>query len=177
MIRIWRYAWLSLWALTVWTSAVHAEGMGRLFFSPEQRAMLDLARDRAPINSAQDTSLAPAASGVTLNGVVTRSDGQSNAWVNGKMEQGVRYRGTPERNQVRVNLPGGGVKLKVGQTYDPANGKVEESYQRFPPAPPAPPAASPPVAAAPKTETPLKANIPPANLRDDDADTPSAPAQ
>lgn len=121
-----------------------AGSLGRLFFSPEQRAMLNLARDRAPTTGVEEVQPA-AQSEVTLNGLVTRSDGKGSVWVNGKLEQSVNYQGTPDRNQVRIKLPEGGVKLKVGQTYSPTNGQVQESYHRFPP----PPATVTPSPAAP----------------------------
>lgn len=146
-------------------SLVHAEALGRLFFSPEQRALLDLARDRAPTKNTVEEVQAVAPSEITLNGMVTRSDGKASLWVNGRLEQGLNYRGTPERNQVQLKMPSGGVKLKVGQTYDPASDRVEEGYRRVP-ATPAEPRAKP--------VTPAKPALPPLNPRDDtpDADPP-----
>ncbi len=148
-------------------SLAHAEALGRLFFSPEQRAMLDLARDRAPTKNGVEEVQAAAPSEITLNGMVTRSDGKASLWVNGRLEQGLNYRGTPERNQVQLKMPTGGVKLKVGQTYDPANDRVEESYKR----------SHPPATPSPKPAPAKPAPHPNPNTREDNLDVDTAPPQ
>ena len=135
----------------------HAGPLGRLFYTPEQRAMLDLARKTTSLNASGEPDTNSAA-GLTLNGVVTRSDGKRSTWVNGRLEQDTARPDKPDRNQARVPIPGGSVKLKVGQSLNPATGQVEEGYQRMPPPPeelpsePAP-AKSPTPAPAPE-ETP-----------------------
>jgi hypothetical protein len=109
-----------------------AEGqeLGRLFFTPEQRAALD-ARRRARV---PDTpAIAVVASPTTsVNGFVRRSAGPSTVWVNGEPlgEQGVEapriVRGSADP---RVSIPvDGGVRfsLKPGQVLDRSNGEVRD---------------------------------------------------
>lgn len=55
------------------------QGLGRLFRSPQQRAVLDeLRRRHARIGHAQE------ADSVTLQGIVRRSSGRSTIWINGQ---------------------------------------------------------------------------------------------
>lgn len=127
-----------------------AEPLGRLFYTPEQRAALDLARKTTPLNTSGEPD-ANSPPGLMLNGIVTRSDGKRSTWINGRLEQDSAHPGMHDRNQARVPIPGGSVKLKVGQSLDPATGRVEEGYQRTPPpAPPEPAAVKP---APPKAPT------------------------
>lgn len=148
--------WLGLFAC----AAAQADSLGRLFHTPEQRAVLDQVRRGTPAGAlAADNSPADG-SGVTVNGIVTRSDGQRSTWVNGHLEHG----GGKESNSQRMRLPNGDVRLKVGQHIDPATGQVTESYRRPPPpAAPAKPEAPPP-ATQPAKKKPTEA-------RDDDATT------
>ena len=111
-----------------------AEPLGRLFHTPEQRALLDNARKTMPMNVGGEEQ-APSAPDFTLKGVVTRSDGKRSVWLNDRLEHSAGRAG----EQVPVQLPGGEVKLKVGQSIDPATGRVTESYRR----PPLEPAAKP----------------------------------
>ena len=111
---------------------LHAESLGRLFFTPEQRAMLDLARRTQPITG---QGAETPSDGVTLNGIVTRSDGRQTVWINGRPQPaGVATTRSPA--SASIPLPGGGgqVRLRVGQTLDPGSGKVEEGYRRPRPA-------------------------------------------
>ncbi|MFZ0107478.1 MAG: hypothetical protein WAK92_11515 [Thiobacillus sp.] len=83
---------------------------GRLFYTPEQRAQLEAARDR---NVTQTRHASPTATPAPLrfDGMVIRSDGKSTSWVNGRPQVGAS-----------------GVKgLKPGQIQ--ADGKVYEPYQ------------------------------------------------
>jgi hypothetical protein len=140
-----------------------AETLGRLFYTPEQRAMLDLARKTAPLNTSGEAD-ANGAQGFMVNGVVTRSDGQRSTWVNGHLEQSVARPGKHDRSQAHVKLPGGEIKLKVGQSFNPATGRVEEGYRRAPlPTLPEPATAKP---ALPKF--PAKASVP--DTHDDNAE-------
>jgi hypothetical protein len=155
----------------VLTLTVQAEPLGRLFFTPEQRALLDTARRTMPMNagSAAET---PSAPDFSLKGIVTRSDGKRSIWVNGRVEQGVARPGAQDRNQVQIQLPSGEVKLKVGQSIDPATGQVTENYRRPPPEPaiakPAPPKAPTPPAVS-KTPAP--------KARDDDTENENTTTQ
>jgi len=116
--------------------------LGRLFYTPEQRAALEEARRRniRAEEQADEASKKPKPDGprtVTLNGVVRRSDGESMIWVNGKpveneINDGMRVRLTPDQSGVTVHdtEKGRTVRLKVGQHANLLTGKVEESYAR-----------------------------------------------
>jgi len=116
--------------------------LGRLFYTPEQRAALEEARRRniRAEEQAAEASKKPRPDGprtVTLNGVVRRSDGESVIWVNGKpieneVNDGMRVRLTPDQSGVTVHdtETGRTVRLKVGQHANLLTGKVEENYAR-----------------------------------------------
>jgi hypothetical protein len=139
---------------------VHAETLGRLFHTPEQRALLDQTRRNTPAGVLSPDNSAADMPGVTVNGIVTRSDGKRSTWVNGRMENGTI--GGNGNGSVRMTLPSGDVQLRVGQHIDPASGQVTESYRRVPP-----PAAPPKPEAAPAATPTPKKKLPEA--RDDDA--------
>lgn len=102
-------------ALTAAT-LTHAGELGRLFFTPEQRALLDYnyARETRPDSgSALDSTSTRA---LTLNGIVQMHGGKRTAWINGVPQTvGRSNEKTPE--SLPVPLPGQNksVKLKVGQ--------------------------------------------------------------
>lgn len=86
-----------------------AKELGRLFFTPEQRAQLDYryAREMRPDNSGH---------GMILNGIVQRHGGKRTAWINGVPQTaGNSDEKAPE--SMPVTLPGQTkpVKVKVGQ--------------------------------------------------------------
>lgn len=95
--------------------------MGRLFFTPEQRAGMDVAR--------QDRVSATA--NVTLNGVIVRNDGKTTVWINNQKQGGAVVAPGEMHGQVRLALPGAkrAVPLKVGQSLDMSSGRVEEAYR------------------------------------------------
>lgn len=101
--------------------------MGRLFYTPDQRAQLENARahpvQRAGRNAQAASDNIPAP--LHFDGVVIRSDGRTTRWVNGKA-------------QVGASTVSG---LKPGQIR--ANGKVYEPYQVLRPSPAAPVAEEP----------------------------------
>ena len=154
----------------VLAQTAQAEPLERLFHTPEQRVLLDTARKTMPMN-AGGTAEAPSVPDLSLSGIVTRSDGQRSIWVNGRLEHGAVGTGAQERNQVQIRLPSGEVKLKVGQSIDPATGQVTENFRRPPPEPaiakPAPPT-------APIPPTVNKAPAPKARNEDADSDNPAA---
>lgn len=87
-----------------------AEELGRLFFTPEQRAQLDHshAQELRPDNNNRGRLI--------LNGIVQRHGGKRTIWLNGVPQQaGTSDESTPE--SLSVPLPGQkkSVKLKVGQ--------------------------------------------------------------
>jgi hypothetical protein len=131
-----------------------ATHLGRLFLTPAERTALDIVRlnNKPPEkiikagekseNEQDDTAEAPSPPPVvSVHGYVKRSDGKGTVWVNGQpvqekvatkdIEVG-RLRGNT--NQVQIKLPATGqtINLKAGQSYDPASGKVVDSYRDLP---------------------------------------------
>lgn len=137
-------------------AAAADDGLGRLFHTPAERALLDAAREAvdlpadlpapaagsAVIESAPLPARPPAP--VTVNGVVQREHGPSTAWING--EAGTRAElEAMEGGELRI---GRGVielrgaqatraRVKPGQVFDPVQGRVVESFDQSA-APPTP---------------------------------------
>ena len=91
-------------------TSANAEELGRLFFTPEQRAQLDhsYAREARPDNNDRG--------GVILNGIVQKHGGKRTIWINGVPQQaGNSDEKTPE--SMPVSIPGQTkpIKIKVGQ--------------------------------------------------------------
>ena len=110
-----------------------AQELGRLFFTPEQRAALD-ARRKARVPD-KPAAVPQAESPVTrINGAVRRSGGKSTVWVNGEMiQEGAQADAAklPPRDPGagRVTLPAGeGVQrsLRVGESLDRCSGEVKD---------------------------------------------------
>jgi len=79
--------------------------LGRLFFTPEERAELD----RAPT----ERIAADAPTTRTLDGIVRRSDGSATVWINGQPER----RRLEGASTVSVDTPSGEARrLKVGES-------------------------------------------------------------
>lgn len=117
------------------------EALGRLFYTPEQRARMDVARQHERSIKIDEEESAPPPVNIHLNGIITRSDGRSTVWINNKVQsgeaaaQGVVVGGKGTRSgEVGVTIPGvrGNVPLKVGQSIDVTSGQVEEIYRRPP---------------------------------------------
>lgn len=115
-----------------------AEPLGRLFFSPDERAMLDRMRNNTPRSAAASTGQ------VTLNGLVRRSSGKTTVWINQMPQRGSEnpqgitvLKSTARSPVVPLQLPSGKqIRLKPGQTFDTAKGKVHEGYEYVTPTPP-----------------------------------------
>lgn len=107
-----------------------AQELGRLFFTPQQRADLDARRKaRVPDKPAA----AAVASPVTrLDGYVKRSGGPSTVWINGESitEGGADApridRGPSESVTIGVGEGGGRVRMKPGESLDRGNGEVHD---------------------------------------------------
>ena len=129
-------------------AAAEAPALGRLFFTPAERARLDDLRQRPPVAPQEPVAAAkpepprrpPGPEYVTLNGVVRRSDGSTTVWLNNKpvrgqeTEQGVIVApsargGAPGNVTVRVPQTGRSVDLKVGQQLEVNSGEVKEGYR------------------------------------------------
>ncbi|MEO1766678.1 hypothetical protein [Thiobacter aerophilum] len=136
---------LALLALAVFLAPAWADDLGRLFFTPDERALLDLARrTQATAGAGQDPGV-----GITLNGVVIRSDGRQTVWINGRPQANARARAP---GTAFIPLDGKQVRLRVGQTLDPLTGQVREGTPRAaaPAASDAPPVAPPKGATKPR---------------------------
>lgn len=110
-----------------------AEHLGRLFFTPDQRVMLENLKGR-PQAAAQ------ASETITVNGLVQRGDGKRTVWINGVPQEsqadgGGRTRKPAPAASVPVVVPGSGktLELKVGQTVEVRSGAVSETPPRAAP--------------------------------------------
>jgi hypothetical protein len=128
--------------------SARAEALGRLFTTPQQRAVLERLRHAPPPapkpKVVEQPKVVvpppPEVPRITVNGVVIRSDGDSTAWVNGQSTgegrdeidsvqvNPRRIRGLAVPITTPSNLPD--VRLKPGQSYDPATGTVVDIYQQ-----------------------------------------------
>jgi hypothetical protein len=133
-------ALLILFACGAACTASAAQPLGRLFFSPLERAQLDAARARK--EHAVAAAAAPAAEGqppsqvITYSGIVRRSDGKSILWLNNRPAEekdalrDLAISGRVERDgAVTLLVPqtGGTLNLKVGQRAELQTGKVAEA--------------------------------------------------
>lgn len=95
-MKNWILALLLTGSLPAWPQS---EPLGRLFFTPQQRTILDRQRQQGMTsNFDQEASY-------TLNGEVRRSSGKNTRWVNGQAQTGPTPHGV------------------IGDTYHPATGE------------------------------------------------------
>jgi hypothetical protein len=122
-----------LFALVGLAIPCEAQDIGRLFFTPEQRAALDGRRKaRVPDKPAVVPVLASPTT--RLDGFVRRSGGRSTVWVNGESlsESGPEApRIEPGRSSdARVSVPigdsGARAALKPGEVLDRGSGEVRD---------------------------------------------------
>jgi hypothetical protein len=126
-----RYALLSLLLLAP-TTDVLAQELGRLFFTPEQRAALD-ARRKARVPDTPTVAIV-ASPTTRVDGFVRRSGGPSTVWLNGEPlgEHGADspsiVRGPTSDPRVSVPVGDGGIRfsLKPGQVLDRNSGEVRD---------------------------------------------------
>jgi hypothetical protein len=115
-----------------------AAELGRLFSTPAERLRLNQMRNAGGMVSipAVPESAAPATpAGVPIrfNGIVKRSSGQRDAWVNGRhagSDQALS-RKLGSGNTMRIKVPDSRrqVRMKAGQVMDPLTGDVYEVYE------------------------------------------------
>jgi len=117
---------LVLLALVLAATPAFAQEVGRLFFTPEQRAALDARRKaRVPDKPSATVAASPT---TRVDGFVQRSGGPSTVWVNGEaLPEGS---GDLPRIGPRVSVPlgegGRRAALKPGQTLDRGTGEVRD---------------------------------------------------
>lgn len=90
--------------------AAQASSLGRLFFTPEQRAQLEDARARNAATEEGATSV------LVVNGIVQKQGGGRTVWINGVAQNaGNSDERSPEAVPVAVPGKSKPVKVKVGQ--------------------------------------------------------------
>ena len=113
-------------------SAARAQELGRVFFTPEQRAELDARRKaRVPDKPNAPMVISPT---TRLDGYVQRSSGPSTIWINGESQletsPGAPRIGVNRSDDGRVSVPvgeaGARVGLKPGETLDRGSGEVRD---------------------------------------------------
>lgn len=107
-----------------------SETLGRLFFTPQQRATLDRQRH---LNLLQNRAGQEDPGSVTINGVVQRSGGRHTTWVNGVPSTdgdaipGVQISPVEgNRGTVRIGGDKKDPTLKVGETYRHNSGERQD---------------------------------------------------
>lgn len=121
-------------ALSLWAAGAQAQELGRLFFTPDQRAALD-ARRKARVPD-KPAAAAVAESPLTrVDGAVRRSGGKSTVWVNGETipegaQPGSAQVAPKASSPARVSIPAGeGAQrfdLRVGESLDRGSGEVRD---------------------------------------------------
>ncbi|MGH8600335.1 MAG: hypothetical protein ACRET1_06715 [Burkholderiales bacterium] len=123
--------------VTTTATASAADDLGRLFFTPAQRAQLDVLRERHQrLGAAAEARKSPLPQSITVNGVVTSSDGKSTVWINhqpvtgGEPAEGVDLVHSGS-GHVTLRLPDSRqeVNVKVGESLNPQTGDVTEGYE------------------------------------------------
>lgn len=128
---------LLLLAFSQLAQAADPAPIGRIFFSPEQRAQLDVLRTQKAV--ATQVRDEPVPENVTYNGIVRRSDGKATVWINNEALTDTELRvkqsivGRIDRSgQILLQTPqvsgAAQLQLKVGQTAELLSGKVDETY-------------------------------------------------
>ena len=97
--------------------------LGRLFFTPERRQILDRQREL----NIQETQAIPEEPTFTINGVVTRSSGKQTAWINGVAQS---ERDTPSGVSVRSNRRNPGKVFVQSNEQPAANANVGDTVNR-----------------------------------------------
>jgi hypothetical protein len=120
---------LALIAGVACAAGAGAQELGRLFFTPEQRAALD-ARRKARVPD-KPAATPQAESPITrIQGAVQRSGGRSTVWVNGEAIPEGSPGGAQSHSSGRVTLPAGeGAQrydLRVGESLDRGSGEVKD---------------------------------------------------
>jgi len=157
---------LLLAAAAFTNAATAAQPFGRLFFTPAERAQLDVARtqkQRVPQAGAPGTAetaappAPPAPQIITYSGIVRRNDGSAVLWLNNRPVDAkdalsglaVKGRVRPD-GTVTMQSPQSGtnIELKVGQRAELQSGKVGEARPAPPPPKPESAQTKPPEAEA-----------------------------
>jgi hypothetical protein len=158
-------ALVALAALASFSAPSWGEPVGRLFFTPGERANLDRARQAGgnvmqEQEQVQESDPSQQPESLTLNGIVQRSSGKTTVWINHAVQNetgfppGSKMQISKSRRTdfpVLVQKTGKTVTLKVGQTLNVDSGEIRENYQSS--AIKVPPPASPAAAEANAAQT------------------------
>lgn len=140
-----RLALACLIFLTAAPAAAADASLGRLFFTPSQRASLDIARSqrtRATVATEQTQEqvlLQPVPHTITYGGMVRRSDGRTTVWLNDRPVDDQKpgdgsaiIRRVRPDGAVTIEVPESSrrVDLKVGQSVEVLSGSVEDGFRR-----------------------------------------------
>jgi hypothetical protein len=119
--------------------------LGRLFFTPSQRASLDVARKQrtraAVATERTEEDVQPVPQTITYGGMVRRSDGRTTVWLNDRAIDDPKAASGPTiirrvrpDGAVTLEVPQSSrrVDLKVGQSVEVLSGSVGEGYQQQP---------------------------------------------
>src|SRR5437764_3441697 len=139
-----------LYGLLLWVMSAQGAELGRLFTTPQERAMLEKPRHRPtpqvekqpkriekkPSSAMEEIKAPPR---ITINGVVSRTDGTSMVWVNGmnSLEDDLDAQhiyvdpNSTRGENVTIRLPNSPLelRLKPGETYEPSASTVIDGYQ------------------------------------------------
>ena len=123
---------LALLASATSLTSVHAAELGRLFYTPQQRAQLE-----AQITTSDSTDTGPR-NFIVVNGVIQKQGGKRTVWINGQ-QQPPDHGNARSPATVPVEVPGrsGQVQLKVGKrlllnTPPPSTNGEDQSEQAAP---------------------------------------------
>ena len=146
MTRDWKISLTVCCALAAALTSVPApaqERLGRLFFTPAQRASLDVARSQrartALATEKTEQEATPVPQTITYSGVLRRSDGKTTVWINNQPVHDRESAGAAtivgrvrSDGSVTLQVPQSGrsVILKPGQSVELLSGAVEEGYSR-----------------------------------------------
>ena len=94
----------------VWQMSAHADELGRLFYTPQERAQLAMPRAMSDSATTENPDY------FVVNGMIQKQGGNRIVWVNGK-QQKAGYSNENQPATVPVTLPGKTqpVQVKVGQ--------------------------------------------------------------
>ncbi len=132
-----RLSAILLLALAAQSAQAADAGIGRIFYTPEQRTQLDSLRVQKAV--AIQVREEPVPEVITYQGIVRRSDGKATVWVNNealtdadlRLKQSLVGR-IGRDGQVILQTPQAAgsaqVQLKVGQSATLQSGRIEESF-------------------------------------------------
>jgi hypothetical protein len=112
-----------------------AEPLGRLFFTPTQRNVLDAGK-----YASTPAPVVPGPRTAHLDGVVTRSDAERTVWINGtayhdRSPDGMQVKtspAAPASTSIRIPGKAATTRVKVGQRLDLNSGQIQEDFTRRP---------------------------------------------